>query len=172
MSTPAKNPVEPPSPLHPRTILVPVDFSPRASKALDYGLAFARQFGARLVVLHVVEVPYIGADMGGTIDVLPLESELSRISTEQLDKLVKERIADTVAATSVIRTGQPWWEIADAAREHGADLLVLGTHGYTGLKHVLLGSTAERVVRHAPCPVLVVREQEKDCAETTTPKPA
>jgi nucleotide-binding universal stress UspA family protein len=62
----------------------------------------------------------------------------------------------------VVRLGHPYQEITDAARELKVDLIVISTHGYTGLKHVLLGSTAERIVRHAPCPVLTVREKEQD----------
>lgn len=145
-----------------KNILVPVDFSPRAQKALAFGAALARQFGARLTALHVVEIPFVGSGVGEMELILPLETNLRGTATEQLARLVLEQVTGQVVTDTVVRTGQPWFEIADAARQMRADLIVVGTHGYTGLKHVLLGSTAERVVRHASCPVLVVREEELD----------
>ena len=68
----------------------------------------------------------------------------------------------SIGAEALVRAGQPYYEITTAAKELDVDLIVITTHGRTGLKHALLGSTAERVVRHAPCPVLTVREREHD----------
>ncbi|HTD65875.1 MAG TPA: universal stress protein, partial [Candidatus Limnocylindria bacterium] len=76
----------------------------------------------------------------------------------------KEGIRPALIKSTVVRNGVPFHEIAQAAATLKIDLIVISTHGYTGLKHVLLGSTAERVVRHAPCPVLVVRKEERDFA--------
>ena len=157
----------PPTPSAPQVavalthILVPVDFSPRAQKALAYGVALARQFGAKLTVLHVIELAYVSSGLG-EVDLLPIETGLRGNASEELARLVQSQTAGIATVSQVVRTGQPWYEIAEAAREAAADLVIVGTHGYTGLKHVLLGSTAERVVRHAPCPVLVVREQEQE----------
>ncbi|MBM3882752.1 MAG: universal stress protein [Verrucomicrobia bacterium] len=154
-----------------RKILVPVDFSAPARKALAYALAFARQFQASLVVVHVVELPYVGSGLG-EIETPPLEAELRKNAAQQLARLVHEQVADRVLQTTLLRVGQPWHELSEAARELDVDLIIMGTHGYTGLKHVLMGSTAERVVRHAPCPVLVVRECEHEFVQVPAPPTA
>lgn len=143
------------------TVLVPVDFSASSRKALDYALAFAKQFSAKLVVLHVVELPYVGAGLG-EMEAPPMETELRGYAEEHLQRLVQSHLAGRIEHSTLLRSGQPWYEVAEAAKETDAHLIIMGTHGYTGLKHVLMGSTAERVVRHAPCPVLIVREREKD----------
>lgn len=148
------------SSVNPRVILVPVDFSAPAREALDYAVAFAAQFQARLLVLHVVEIPYVGSGLG-EIELPPVEAEVREPVAENLAKLVAAHVGGRIASETLMRTGQPWFEITEAAREQSADLIIVGTHGYTGLKHVLMGSTAERVVRHAPCPVLVVRNRAK-----------
>jgi universal stress protein A len=76
--------------------------------------------------------------------------------------LIKGEIAERVPATALVRLGLPADEIVQTAQEQGVDLIIISTHGHAGLKHVLLGSTAEQVVRRAPCPTLTVREQERD----------
>jgi nucleotide-binding universal stress UspA family protein len=91
----------------------------------------------------------------------PLELETVGEGRKELE-IVRLTIGDAARSTTLLRTGQPHTEIVEAARELGADLIVLSTHGHTGLTHALLGSTAEKVVRHAPCPVLVVREKEHE----------
>jgi len=142
-------------------ILVPIDFSNLSKDALPYALFLAGHFGAELLLLHIVEQFPIDSLLGRELThqtTVPLmkqaEADLER-TAENLSK------ATGVKATVSVRGGTPFSEICDAAKTAGADLIVLTTHGYTGLKHVWLGSTAERVVRHAPCPVLVVRELER-----------
>lgn len=130
-------------------------------KALSYAASFARQFGAKLTLLHVVE-PVATPDFKA----FPLVIEDAKVMARcknRLDELVKERGIDqqTIERT-LVRDGRSYNEIADAARTLKADLIIISTHGYTGLKRALLGSTTERVVRYAPCPVLVVREHERD----------
>jgi nucleotide-binding universal stress UspA family protein len=154
------------SPFKLRKILVPVDFSEFSAKALDYALAFADQFSARVVLLHVVEpavypesylvVPPAFDEMNGN---------LVKAAEERLARLTLDRIGNRVSAESLVRLGRAYAEIVDTAKRLDVDLIIMGTHGYTGLKHVLLGSTAERVVRHAPCPVLTVREPEHEFVE-------
>jgi nucleotide-binding universal stress UspA family protein len=153
-----------------QTILVPVDFSTFSLKSLACAVAFARQFGSRLLVLHVVEIPYVGSGYG-EVELPPLPDDLAAGATERLGQLVQANVGDRAPATAAIRLGQPWCEITEAAREAGADLIILGTHGYTGMKHILMGSTAERVVRHAPCPVLVMRQRAGDAAAVSAPAP-
>lgn len=138
-----------------KKILVAVDFSELARKAVHYGVAFAKQFGAQPILLHVIEPYPLVPEMD------PVESESIREAKQDLDKLRVE-ICQTIPCQTVLRTGEPQLEIISAANELEADLIILGTHGRSGLARVLLGGTAEKVVRHAGCPVLVVREHEHD----------
>jgi len=150
-----------------KKILVPVDFSDFSTKALDYALAFADQFNARIVLLHVVEpavYPESYMLVASALD--DLNNDLLRGAKQKLGALSKERIGNQVPSESLVRTGRAYSGITAAAQELDVDLIILATHGYTGLKHVLLGSTAERVVRHAPCPVLTVRDPEHEFVET------
>jgi universal stress protein A len=156
---------------HIRQILVPVDFSEPSRKALEYGATLARTFGAALDVLHVWEVPTfvpagsivgVAAASGGDVSLIDLvrkgaEDALNRFVAESAEHGITVRFART-------EPGAPAHKIADFAGAGGYDLIVIGTHGRTGLSRVLLGSVAENVVRHAPCPVLAVR--------TPQPRPA
>jgi nucleotide-binding universal stress UspA family protein len=145
-----------------KSILVPIDFSPSSEKALAYAVVFARQFGATLTLLHVVE-SVATPDFAKSF---PLVMENDRVMTEcqqHLERVLKDlQIEPKLVEKTLVRQGPSYHEIAEAARTLKADLIILSTHGYTGLKHALLGSTTERVVRHAPCPVLVVREREHE----------
>lgn len=144
-----------------KSILVPIDFSADSKKALQYAVPFASQFGAKLIVLYVVE-----SAAGLDVTYLPVTldaDKLTKSAKGRLDLLVRQaRIDPGLIEKTLVRTGSPFHEICSAASGLKADLIVLATRGYSGLKHVLLGSTAERVVRHAPCPVLVVREREHE----------
>src|SRR5262245_28247096 len=144
-----------------KEILVPVDFSEPSLKALKYALAFAEQFGAKLSLLHVLE-PVVVPDFAS----VPIPMDNNRLATSakaRLEQLCKRRgLERRLVHKKLVRTGTPFREITDAARELKVDLIVIATHGYTGLAHAILGSTAERVVRHAPCPVLTVREKEHE----------
>lgn len=138
-----------------RRILVPVDFSECSSKALAYAVPFARQFGAELVLLHVV-VPYPSMPEMG-----PIDAETVQEARASLAKVVEHLPADVHSQNRLV-TGMADVQIVQEAERCEADLVIIATHGRSGLARVLLGSTAERVVRHAHCPVLVVREQEHD----------
>jgi len=144
-----------------RRILVPVDFSPNSRKAVTYAMAFARQFEATITFLHVVQVNYAYGEFGA-IDFSALEREMRAGAEKELAALLSSAQTVGLTASTVVREGSPAKVIADTAGELNSDLLIISTHGYTGLKHVLMGSIAEHVVRYSPCPVLVVREQEKD----------
>lgn len=139
-------------------ILVPVDFSECSTQALDYALAFAAPFNASLILLHVVE-PAVSPD-----DYLAVASAMNKTNEnlvqagrERLEELAREKLGDRVSAQTLVRIGRAHSEIADTANALGADLIIMGTHGRRGFQHALLGSTAERVIRHASCPVLTVR---------------
>ncbi len=152
-----------PTPLKLKSILVPVDLSGPSKKALAYAQAFAWQFGAAITLLHVVEPIPWSADYGyGEVHgVGPNEYLLKRCRT-QLETLRRRQAKASSGCQTTVRSGKAFDEIVKAAKELDADLIILATHGYTGLDHTLLGSTTERVVRHAPCPVLIVRQQERD----------
>lgn len=146
-----------------KTLLVPVDFSACSDKAVEYARAFGEQFGAELILLHVVEPvvypeTYAPASDGGDA----LHRELLGSAENRLARQAGLLRGSGLRVRTRARVGRPFMEISEFAREAGVDLILLGTHGYTGLKHVLLGSTAERVVRHAPCPVLTVRADEHE----------
>lgn len=140
------------------TILVPVDFSSGSAAAVDWAQAIAGAFGARIVLLSVIDIS-VSAIMGGPGGVMvppPPESLLEQMRQEartEMDAVV----ARVPGAVPIIREGTPRHEILKVAAEVGADLIVMGTHGRTGLAHLLFGSVAEHVVRHAQVPVFTVR---------------
>ena len=145
-------------PLRIKHVLVPLDFSDCSLRALDYAVAFGEQFHAKLTLLHVVE-PVVVPDnyLAAAAALDETNQSLLEAARERLLALCRKRLNHHVASEVLVRMGRAYSEIPDTAKALGADLIILGTHGYTGLKHVLLGSTAERVVRHAACPVLTVR---------------
>ena len=145
-----------------KKILVPIDFSECSKKALQYAMPLARQHQAALTLLYVLQPPgFVAGEFAG-LDYSRLEDDQSTCEEERLAGLIAAEVRDKVLAETLVRAGMPVVEILEAAKVLPADLIVISTHGRTGLKHVLLGSVAEDVVRRAPCPVLVVREHEHD----------
>ena len=142
------------------TILVPTDFSDDASKALETAVELARKFGSRVVLLHAysIELPFSSPAMGGGV-ILPegFYVELQDQATVQVERLAKEASGDGVEVEGKAVENTPWMAILDEAERLPADLIVMGTRGLHGLKHLALGSVAERVVRKATCPVLTVK---------------
>ncbi|MDB6109395.1 MAG: universal stress protein UspA [Pedosphaera sp.] len=150
-----------PSLLKLKRILVPTDFSEPSLKALRYAVPFAKRFGATIFLAHVLErTPFIAGDQSVVL-VVP-ERELVKDAKEKLLSLAADEIEELVPVDTQVRMGKPFAEIVTLATELEIDLIIVATHGYTGLRHVLLGSTTERIVRRASCPVLVVREQEHE----------
>jgi universal stress protein A len=145
-----------------KKILVPTDFSPASRKSFSYAIRFAKGLGSKLTLLHVIEPP-VSLTLAGLPNAAAFsEKELADTKTG-LHQLVAEAGAAGVSdAKSMVRTGVATHEIVEAAKELDCDLIVIATHGYTGWKYFAIGSTAERVARAAPCPVLVVREKEHD----------
>ena len=138
--------------------LVPLDFSEQANQALDYAINLASKLDARLTLLHVIQsVPLGGADMGVTLPYAYLQDLEAEIMQSMESYLARVTAAGLEGATVVIH-GVPFHEILETAKTQLVDLIIMGTHGRTGLQHVLLGSVAEKVVRLAPCPVLVARQ--------------
>ena len=138
-------------------ILVPTDFSAYADYALDYAIALAQTLQSRVTLLHVIHLPTLA--MG---DMLPsvLDTYLQEMETnaqQQMQATLARLHEAGLQGDSVVVEGLPFQTILDTVKEKGVDLIIMGTHGRTGLTHVLMGSVAERVVRLAPCPVLVTR---------------
>lgn len=146
-----------------RRILVPIDFSDHSKKALQYAIPFAEQFKSSIDLLYVVEPTVYPADFSfGQVGFPSVEDELRQRGAEELRALMKNEIGTRVESRFAVRTGKAFNEIDQYARDEGIDLVVIATHGHSGMEHVLFGSTAEKVVRYAPCPVLVVRLTEKE----------
>jgi len=141
-----------------KSILVPVDFSPCSLKALTYAVALAKEFDASVVLLHVAEPWHAGERFAS----VGQRGQLRQDAAQRLAQLVSGEVSPRVEARWFLREGVPGQVISDFARKICADLIVIATHGYTGLRSVLLGSTTQRVVQHAPCPVLVVRERQHE----------
>ena len=149
------------SPFKIKHILVPIDFSDCSKKALQYALPLAKEHQAALTLLYVV-APAYGAGESGGVDYAQLEASMRAGGEKELAKLAVDEVRGEVSAATLIRVGSPAREIIETARSLPADLIVISTHGRTGLKHVFLGSVAEHVVQRAPCPVFVVREREHE----------
>lgn len=143
-----------------KTILVPTDFSAASLQAIEYASALAKEFGSVLWLVHVVERPPVLQESLLASALLSSE-ELKRSAKVRLQAFARDEVDQILPARVEAREGKPYLEIVNAAKFHGADLIVIATHGHTGLKHAFLGSTAERVVQHARCPVLVVRGKQK-----------
>ncbi len=157
---PAALPAAPP--LGIRMILVPIDFSLHSKNALKYAVPMARQFRAAVRLVYVVEPTVYPADLGFGQVVLPgVEEELREKGGEELQALIQKEIGKTVPASWTVRTGNPHQEILREAEDANVDLIVVATHGHSGVEHMLFGSTADRIVRHARCPVLTIRPQEE-----------
>jgi nucleotide-binding universal stress UspA family protein len=151
--------------LNVKNILVATDFSDCSDSALRYGRELAHRFGARLHLLHALELPPL--QLVGTEALVTMSPEL-RVEIEaearaNLDRLVTRDDRRTLGAVTAIRDRQtPTEAITRYAADENIDLIVLGTHGRHGFSRLIMGSVAEKVVRSAPCPVLTVREHERD----------
>ena len=138
--------------------LVPIDLSEYANQALDYAVNLAGKLDARLMLVHVIQsIPLVGVDMGVTLPytyVQDLEAEIMQSMESALTRVTAAGLEGEI----VVVHGIPFHEIIETAKTRQVDLIIMGTHGRTGLQYVLLGSVAEKVVRLAPCPVLVARQ--------------
>jgi nucleotide-binding universal stress UspA family protein len=140
-------------------ILVPTDFSEPSEAALDYAVAMATRFGASLHLIHVIDDDRMVTGMDGVAGFVPEAPNVegaTRVAEARLAGVLSSADRARFYTTSLVLHGSPPRTIAETALDMRADLIVMGTHGRTGLTHVLLGSVAERVVRNAPCPVLTV----------------
>ena len=145
-----------------KKILVPHDFSPPSRKAFKYACRFAKEFGSHLILLHVLEPVSSRSFMKPSGAPAFSEKELTSAEKNLRVLLSAAEVGGLKETRSTLRMGIPSHEIVEAAKDFDVDLIVIATHGYTRWKHFCIGSTAERVVRAAPCPVMVVREKEHE----------
>jgi nucleotide-binding universal stress UspA family protein len=143
-------------------ILVPVDFSGPSEVALRCATAFAARLGGKIALVHVIESGRLVGELSESDTGM---TEIPRRVEEQLCSLASRSSEPALFDNVEVRTGRPSQQICQAANEFGSDLIVISTHSYTRLDYVLLGGTAERVICHAPCPVLVVRNQDGRASE-------
>ncbi len=142
-------------------ILVPIDFSDYSKNALKYAAKFATTFNAKIYLIYVIEPVIYPADFSmGQVALPAVDVDMNARAKEELEQLAKREITG-LEVVSLIKTGKPFVEIVETALEEDVDLIIIATHGHTGIEHVLFGSTAEKVVRKAPCPVLTIREPVK-----------
>lgn len=147
----------------PKNILVATDFGDSAAVAMAYGRELARTFNARLHVVHIVEDVLLRYSPEVTFGVPALQKDLETAAWRHLNALVTDEDRQTLNALPVVKTSvNVASAVVDYAREHAIDLIITGTHGRGAVKHLLMGSVAERVVRTAPCPVLTVHANERD----------
>jgi nucleotide-binding universal stress UspA family protein len=143
-----------------KTILVPVDFSEHSDKALEYAIGLAKRFGSKLHVLHAYHVPVPIATPDQIAIPRDYFTSIREAAAKRLkacgDKIAAEGLKSETHLTEML----PVTAINETAQQVSADLIVMGTRGLTGLKHVLLGSVAERVIRTAPCPVLALKAHD------------
>jgi universal stress protein A len=139
-------------------ILVPIDFSKTSKKALEYAIPLAKQFNAKIALIHVIYPSSYPSEEGFVTPPLTL---LLNTQKKILQEFAKQKVPGNLLEETMVCIGQPFREIVDIAKKK-TDLIIITTHGYSGLKRAWLGSTAERVVRYAPCPVLTVHEKEHD----------
>lgn len=147
-----------------KRILVPTDFSKYSQSALTYAAAFAEKFNAELYLLHVVQdlALYVPDMIGVAPPATPSVDQLSNAALEALQRVIQSSHLDRFTVHTAVREGTPFAEVIRFAKETDIDLIVMGTHGHTGLAHMLLGSVTEKVVRKSPCPVLTVRHPEHE----------
>ncbi len=151
--------------LRPRRVLWPTDFSELSTKAGRYARGLREVFGCELHVIHVVP-PALAPDVSVMIPAeVPLTVEdpgLLESARARLEKLTEETFGGRTGLVVEVFYGNPWMTICDYARRQEIDLIVTATHGRTGLSHLFIGSTAERIVQHAPCPVLTVKQEQRE----------
>lgn len=145
-----------------KKVLVPIDFSDYSKSALKYAISLTKIFNAEIILIYVVEPVIYPPDFSmGQIAIPTVTSEWDERAKDELNKLAKTEFTDAANVKTIVKTGKPFVEIIETAREENIDLIIIATHGHSGVEHILFGSTAEKVVRKAPCPVLTLREPIK-----------
>ncbi len=144
-------------------ILIPIDFSDTALLALDHAVFMAKLFNAEVTLLHVIETLTYTTAISDSYPIMDMENSIQKITAEKLDKLAMESF-DKLGVPYKTKTivGRIYVEIVNVAKEINADIIIMGTHGVTGIKEFFIGSNAYRVVSESPCPVIVVQSHAKE----------
>jgi nucleotide-binding universal stress UspA family protein len=140
-----------------KSVLVPVDFSKESTLAVKFATSLAQQYGSKLYLLHVLEPLHTSfqVEIGNLRE---FEERRRATIREDLSRIIPAEIKKSLGVEEILKIGSPVYHvIAEKAEELDVELIVIPTHGRTGLSHILLGSVAEKVIRHAPCPVFVIR---------------
>lgn len=146
-----------------KNILLPTDFSPCAKHALQYALSLATLFKAKLHILYVVPKMNVSISAGGVMyPVFKVYEDMEEKAKKKMHHLIPKRFLEQIEINNIIVRGTPYVEIIKVAKKQNIDLITIATHGRTGISHALMGSTAERVVRKAPCPVLTIKHPEHE----------
>jgi nucleotide-binding universal stress UspA family protein len=144
-----------------KKILCPIDHSDCSKEALKYAVTFAMKDEAKLYLLHIIDIRSFNEGLDAMSKQIPDEETLEQLRIKLLD-CIPEEIRDDMDVEAIVVQGIPFAEIISTAREKEVDMIVLGSHGRTGLVHMMLGSVSEKVVRKAPCPVLTVRQTDHE----------
>lgn len=145
-----------------KNILCPVDYSVYSEMALTYAIEFAEKYYAKLYLMHVLDIRVYDINNPDLYDINIVDEETLAKLRERLLRCVTEDTRGKIAVEALLIQGVPFTEIIKASKEYKIDLIVIGTHGRTGISHAIMGSVAEKVVRKAPCPVLTIRHPEHD----------
>ena len=145
-----------------KNVLCPVDYSMYSEKALHYAIEFAEKYQAKLYLMHVLDIRVYDINDPDLYNINIVDKETIEKLQARLLKCVSEETKGKIPVEAIVIQGVPFTEIIKAARDYKIDMIVIGTHGRTGLSHAIMGSVAEKVVRKSPCPVLTVRHPEHD----------
>lgn len=151
-----------------KKILYPTDFSEYAANARPYVIELAKKFGAEVTVINVLMSPSYAVSPEFAVDLTKIQKDMQAAAESNLEEVRKIFEKEGIPARTVLEIGSPFAEIVHTAKKDKSDLVVMATHGHGAVKHMLLGSTAEKVVRKAPCPVLTVRHPEHEFVHPTS----
>ncbi|KHE93798.1 MAG: universal stress protein [Candidatus Scalindua rubra] len=140
-----------------KKILCPIDHSDCSKEALKYAVSFAMKEEAKLLLLHIIDIRTFNEEFDTISKQIPDEATFEQLRVKLLD-CIPEAIRDDMDVEGIVVQGIPFAEIISTAKEKEVDMIVIGSHGRTGISHMMLGSVSEKVVRKAPCPVLTVRQ--------------
>lgn len=152
--------------MRPTRVLWPTDFSELSLHAGRYAAALCEKFGAALHIVHVIPPPVtpdVNVMFAGEVPLMVSEQDLIDAGTRGLARVVELHFNNDPKIVREVCFGNPWIAVCDYARRQEIDLIVVSTHGRAGIAHAVIGSTAERIVQHAPCPVLTVKHKDRQC---------
>ncbi len=144
-----------------KKILCPIDHSDCSKEALRYAVSFAMKDKAKVILLHIIDIRFFNEELDSISAQVPNEETIEQLKVKLLD-CIPEEIRDDMDVEAIVAQGVPFAEIISTAKEKEIDMIVIGSHGRTGISHMMLGSVSEKVVRKAPCPVLTVRQSDHE----------